>query len=124
MLHPHPHRTWFPFILVGLTVALLLFVVIWVNEKSEDTYTDDQPEVVEVISAEEYQQEMNSVFTEFLSSKNVNLAYDQLLDIRVPSRYKDVHLELVIILAKYRAGDVEEAIGRYDALKAQINWLP
>ncbi|MFH1631704.1 MAG: hypothetical protein ABIA47_01605 [bacterium] len=122
-MHHPTYRTWFPFILVGLTICLLL-VVVAVTQRRGNDEPEGSVDVVEVVSAQEYQGTMNKVFTDFLTSHDADSAYYALLDTRVPSRYKETHLELVVILVMYREGNSEEALERYNGLQEQINWLP
>lgn len=122
-MHPS-HRTWFPHILIGLSVLLALGIYAWVQGgRALDTGSVIENEQV-AVTEEEYESEIATVMSGFISSNNAEEAYAELLDTRVPSGYKELHLELVIIMSKYKSGVTDEAQARYELLKAQYNWLP
>lgn len=125
-MHHHEHRTWFPYILIGLSVALALVVAVWFQPGEEAPTQNDQraaQEVPDVMTEEEYRVTVNAILQEYQSGGDARAAYQALLDIVIPSTYKDVHLELVIIMGKFDAQKEEEAQARYDLLRQQNDWL-
>lgn len=120
----HEHRTWFPFIVIGVTLCLVLVIVIWKQPSATSVDSDQSTvEVHQVITEEEYQQLVRQVLNDFETSHDSAAAHEALLDIFVPAAYKDIHLELVIIIAKYQSGEDEEAQARLDLLAQQYDWL-
>lgn len=122
----HEHRTWFPYILIGLSVALALVVAVWFQPSDEVAQQNDQrvaQELPDVISEEEYRVMVNAILQEYQATSDARGAYQSLLDIVIPSAYKEVHLELVIIMGKFDAEKAEEAQARYDLLRQQNDWL-
>lgn len=112
------HRTWFPFILVGLTFALLLAVGAWVQHEGGEVEVS-----LEAPSDPEYMAELTTVLTTYDTDDDVQAAYDELLDMRVPAGYKELHLELVIAFGKLLGGD-EEGASRLETVRSMYSWLP
>ncbi|MCH8049601.1 hypothetical protein IH979_02725 [Patescibacteria group bacterium] len=122
----HTHRTWFPFILIGLTVLLILVTAVWTRPSDESKpFGESTAQVVErtAVSKEEYQVLVNEILQRYKSTGDVEQAYQTLLDIVIPPSYKEVHLELVIIMGKFDAGKTEEAQARFNLLKQRYSWL-
>lgn len=124
--HQHEHRTFFPFILIGLTVLLALFIVAITRDSSPESNvqtSSSSQSVVNMVSEEEYQRLTSEILRDYESNKDVERAYQSLLDIVLPPTYKEVHLELVIIMSKFDSGQTDEAQARLDVLRQQYSWL-
>ena len=117
-----PHRTWFPFILIGLSLGLLLVVALLVKEKNEAPIPPE--DYVLPAEAYDYPGSVANVFLGFQSSENAVGAREQLLLMRVPSEYRDLHVALVLYFDAAIRGEVLEAEGQYATLKTQYPWLP
>lgn len=114
------HRTWFPFILVGLTLALGAGVWAW---QSNDA-TPSQPDVaVEAPTSVEYQAEVIAIVQSYLDDADEQAAYEALLDVWVPTDAKEVHLDLVIAFGKLVAGD-ESGAELLETVRSVHDWLP
>lgn|GEM_PF-1321410 len=126
----HRNPSWFPLILIGLSIALLLAVVIFVAGEGEMQETvgaiHESPgeEVADAITGAEYETLVTGVLRAYQEDEDAARAYQGLIDISVPAGYKDVHLELVIAFGSIRTGDVEEGRSRLDILRNTYTWLP
>jgi len=123
--HQLEHRTWFPFILIGLTITLAVIIVIWAQPKTSEPVKYSPYVAVEsaAVSEAEYQNLINYILKTYNENGDIEAAYQSLLDIVIPSSYKEVHLELVIIMSKYEAGNDTEAQERLETLKEKYPWL-
>jgi len=121
MDHPIEHRNWFPFILVGLTLALAAGVWAWQasDVPSSRVQTED---VHEAPTSEEYQQEVARIVTQYEQGGDVQVAYDALVEVWVPTEAKAVHLDLVIAFGKLLAGD-ETGQALLDSIMTDNAWL-
>lgn len=135
---PIHHRSWFPFVLVGLTVSLVLLVALaYVNKQAPK----QQSAQADVVTENEYQVAAAAVtrgfFARFDSVANdeerlelVESAQSELLELLVPSAEKDLHLELVMSLNLLKKGlsdddDAAQLEGRrrLEAVFEQYSWL-
>jgi len=121
MDHPIMHRTWFPFILVGLTLALTAVIFAWQEQDVTPARVQTQ-EVHEVPTSQEYQQEVVSILAQYQQDGDAQWAYGALVETWVPTDAKAVHLDLVIAFGKLVAGD---EVGRelLDSIRASNAWL-
>lgn len=124
-MHHTEHKTWFPFILIGLTLALLLVIAVF-RAPSEVQEVSDSESAVEIIevSEDEYKASVVSILNNQVQSKDYSNAYEALLNVLVPVTYKDLHLELTIAIAQLRDGNIDEGQARLDLVQAQTDWLP
>lgn len=114
------HRTWFPFILIGLTLALA--AGIWAWQSDDHPLASDAPEIV-APTLVEYQAEVIAIVQAYLEDGDAQGAYDALLDVWVPSDAKDVHLDLVIAFGKLVSGD-ESGAELLETVRSVYDWLP
>jgi len=91
-IFPH-HHSWFPLILVGLTIGLVGVLFVFVTP---DVHAPEPVTVVEVITEEIYQQRLASVLDAYEVDGDIEAAYGAILALSVPARLKDEHLALVI----------------------------
>jgi hypothetical protein len=99
MMPKNSYKDWFPHILIGLTILLALASAWWVSERSDDematsSVVDSPPSV---LSGTQYRREVESIFEEFLVSKNREGAFADLFDMRVESSLRSEHLELILL---------------------------
>lgn len=121
------HKTFFPFILVGLSVLLAVTLAAWYRPSSNvnSSPTPDTSISRVAPSHDEYVAAVTLVMSDFVNGMTTAaVAYDRLVEIVVPAADQGTHLELVIIMSKFRDGDTELAQSRYDALKQSQSWLP
>lgn len=118
------HRTWFPFIMIGLSVLLLGTYIIWGSPSNEVAPTSEGASLVAAPTEEEYQAEVTSILNGYASDKNAGQTYEELLNVRVPAAEKDFHLDLVIAFSDLRDGRTASGQARIDLLRAQADWLP
>ncbi len=138
--HTIHHRSWFPFVLVGLTLSLL-FLVAWVYRQSSSpsAYVDEPS--VPAVTEDEYQTAVKNVMAGFLTKLDgstddtsrltvVQSTMDNVLALLVPGPRKDLHLELVMSLGLMRRGLSDEdptayAEGRrrLESVLVQYPWL-
>lgn len=115
--HLH-HRTWFPLVVIGLSLILLLLVVwslmAWENNPAVSY------EATSTVTAEQYQKEVGTVMKNFWSQYEsqvndaarlsfVSETEQKLLALRVPTEDQSVHFELASGLGLLRQGLVGDA---------------
>lgn len=122
----HQHRTWFPFILTGLTLALGLFLYLEVYQKPVPEQLT--PVIVEsgliTVTEEGYKEEVAGVLAGFSKGESASSAYNRLIDIRTPNEFKSLHLELVIAFGELKEGKKDSAEARLQTVRRQYPWLP
>ena len=139
MFHEHHHRSAFPLIIVGLTLALLLVLALLfgpaVRDQSRGLLRPSQ-----AVSAEMYERDVAQIMvrlqerTEMVEDDEAHYdilssATSELLALTVPASYQSVHLELVASLDLLRQGvfgeetKVEEGARRLEALYQTYPWL-
>ena len=122
----HEHRTWFPFILIGLTLSfVILLAVVWrpgtvvpISVQPDVTYAAPVP-----VDANAYKEQARTALTRYQESGDAANAYKHLLDLRVPAELKDTHLELVVALSLIDGGNEQEGEDRLHALLLKEAWL-
>ena len=119
------HRSWFPFILIGLSTALAALILV-VYEPGATPSTDDEPAVV-VPTAAEYEASVNAVMATYAVSPTVTAAQtalDALIAMRVPTAdYQQAHLDLVIAYGQLAAGNAEVGDARLVVAESLYPWL-
>lgn len=101
----HRHAYAFPILLGALTVALVLLVWQTVTPSTQEGYTV-LTEVKEPVTVADYEQSLQGVmdgFTMTYTTKSIEAdrrvyaeeVLQQVLDLRVPTERKDVHLQIV-----------------------------
>ncbi|MEK7665916.1 MAG: hypothetical protein AAB337_03510 [Patescibacteria group bacterium] len=131
------HRTLFPLLVIAMTLALVAMIFFSFRDRFEATLNNGNGRV----DAVEYQSNAHAI----LKDLRVDLAISaddtarivllqqtqrQLLELIVPSNYKEIHLELVITLSQlasaYEAEDiagVTSASSRWEDLVSQYSWI-
>lgn len=118
------HRSWFPFILVGLSTALLALIVVVYNPDATPVVPNDP--VVVVPTDEEYEAAVQQVVSAFMLSSDSEAdkaAYDALIAMRVPSvEYQAAHIALVLAFGQMVAGEDVEGNVRLFGLHETYPW--
>ncbi|MBT3231139.1 hypothetical protein HN358_05205 [Candidatus Uhrbacteria bacterium] len=113
----HSHRTWFPYILIGLTVVLLLVVFAITNKSPQQ---GSEP----ILTTIEYQETIDQLLIDYYASdSDTYKIYESLLGLRVQEDQKQVHLDLVLIFGKLLSGEIESINGAIADLGADNPWL-
>lgn len=127
--YPHSHRSWFPFILMGLSLALLaiIFVVRHNNDQAAKlkAVTDAELQAAaNVPTNAEYEAALKSVLVAYDADQNASVAYTSLIAMTVPQvSYQTAHLDLVIAFAQLQAGQAAEGKTRLDLARSTYAWL-
>ncbi len=139
MFHEHHHKSAFPLLVVGLTLALLLVLALLFGPAVRDqsrgllrpspsvsaqAYERDVAQIMARLKERSEMVEDDEAHYDILSS-----ATSDLLALKVPASYQPVHLELVVSLDLLRQGvfgeeaKVEEGVRRLEALRQTYSWL-
>ena len=138
MITAHP-KTWFPLVLIFLTLALLVAMLFLFDPKSSNQ-TD--LEVTEPqVTATDYKSEVEPIVNNLLLNieqagddlERINIlkqVQDQLLAVLVPAEYREAHLEIVIALNLMRQGyllqdedQMAEGQARFEQILLSDHWL-
>jgi len=140
LFHHHKRTLIFPFIFIGLTVGLILFMV---YAFTGDENIDRSGEVAEqepAVTDDDYRGEISKVVGDYLQRREttgsdlerlvlVEDALDNVLALKVSAAYKDLHLELASSLYQIseglrgEAGALEQGEGRFDRAVSSNPWL-
>lgn len=119
------HRSWFPAILIGLSLILgIAFLSVTKDKDGRGLFTvRPAPGAREGVREEDYQSAVNGVLRVYSEDGDAKAAYDALILLRVPSSELTTHLDLVAAMGKLMSGDEADGKARLSALKAQHDWL-
>jgi hypothetical protein len=123
------HRSWFPAILIGLSLALAVFFIGVIKHREAGGGTglfsspDPLPEPAVAVTEEGYRASVNSVLENYSIKKDAKNAYNALILLRVPAADQTLHFDLVVAFGKLSSGQKEEGEARLAALKAENTWL-
>lgn len=117
------HRSWFPVILTGLSVALgvLIFAAYEPGERATETSTLQVPTTAP--TADEYQSAITAALSDEAHA-NAAATREVLKKMQVPAEYLALHLQLVFAYNDYVDGNVAEGDARMEALRVANTWLP
>jgi len=134
MFHEHHHRSFFPVVLVGLTLVLV-FVVLFATGPFTNLSRRGE---IDVPTSERYEAQVQRILFAFDERFNMAdatesrvfvavQATDELLALVVPADLRDLHLELIITLNRLRqdleagnAAAVDASVRRLEELHAQL----
>ncbi len=139
----HHHKaSWFPFILIGLTLGLLSFMVFAFSERNPETTSSmSEMEIQEpVVTDEDYRINIQNVISSYLQQRDsattdldrlvlAEDTLDKVLAIRVSAAYKELHLNLATSLfqmvqgLKGEEGAYEKGRERFDQIVEENPWL-
>ncbi|MFC1788124.1 hypothetical protein ACFLZY_02810 [Patescibacteria group bacterium] len=134
------HHNFFPLIIAGLTIALILFMVYSFAARQDQKGFDQKQSVVSSVSDKDYRDQIKKVVKDFQKGfaqaetgiEQLVLVEDtlkQVLTIKVPAAYKDMHLELAMTLNLMQSGfrgqqqDLDQGQARLGQLLLQYPWL-
>lgn len=119
------HRSWFPYILIGLSLALMALIAVTYDRKEGIGGEEGEGGVgMTVPTTAEYEAAMQGILAAYDVDGNAQKAYDALVATTVPTvSYQAVHLELVIALAQIAGGNTEEGTARFDLARVSHVWL-
>ena len=116
------HRSWFPFILVGLTVALLAVVLVVRTPRQAGVSSSESTTVFPDPDA--YETNVHRIYQTYLEDSNAQAAYDALIVLRVPSvDMQAAHLGLVIAFGQLAAGKTDEGAARLSVVLTTYPWI-
>lgn len=118
------HRSWFPYILIGLSLTLMaILAVTYEGKKGEGKEGGDENIEIVVPTPAQYEAGVRAVLAAFDDSKNASLAIDSLVAMVVPSNaYQEAHLEFVLAFSQIKLGEVDAGMERLTAARALYNW--
>jgi hypothetical protein len=116
------HRSWFPPILVGLSLLLgLVFVVALKGDRVIPQFPHEAS--TPKISEADYQSAANVILDAYAEDHDASRAYNALILLRVPKEEQEVHFDLVVAFGKLMTKETKEGEARLSALKAAHPWL-
>ena len=106
------HRTWFPFVLVGLSLSLVLLIIFFVTPRQKIPPVISVPEQ-QLIDSGAYKTQVHDLLQSFLDGWSVASTTEAkmrqtdetlsvLFTIRVPKEFLDTHLSVVLALQDLR----------------------
>ena len=141
MIH---HRSWFPFVVVGLSLTLALVVLWGFVTRSTAPDASGSPsagaEAVKPVNDDEYRAQAAVIISGLVpvlaraeageQLAQIDLAMSGMLALIVPAERREMHQELVFSLNKMRLGLANsddtlyaEGRARFDELLDQYSWL-
>ncbi len=117
------YRTWFPYMLIGLTVILSLGVILWVKHKMEEPTLTPAVQQIEAPTVEEYQAEIIKILDEYSIQEKRMEVYNALFGLTVPSEMRAVHIELVLLFDDASDTPASVKAGLND-LAIEYPWIP
>lgn len=125
------HRSWFPAILIGLSLALALVFLGVTKNRNGDTRAsvvqssvNRETQKKEPATEEGYQSAVTSILETYAEEKDAQAAYNALILLRVPVAFQTLHFDLVVAMGKLMVKETADGESRLQALKAQYSWLP
>tara|TARA_Y100000031_G_C8124975_1_gene340034 strand:+ start:298 stop:675 length:378 start_codon:yes stop_codon:yes gene_type:complete len=124
MISMHP-RTWFPLILVTITMALLVVVLFLFGPAFVSNEASD---VLPRVMVKEYQEQADNIVTGFTGTlEEAQTVQNDLLGLVVPADYREIHLEMVIatnlIIQGYSEADqdkIDQGLARFQIAVSQL----
>lgn len=110
--------------MIGVTVLILVIYGAWGRSSNLPEENVSTMQEVHNVDAGEYQAEVIQILNDFDAHQDAGQTYEDLLSVKVPAAYKDVHLELVVAFGELRANKTESGEARLDLLRRQTDWLP
>ena len=125
-------RNWFPVIVAGLTILLAFgFYTKFTPDvltSLTKTDTDSQPLVpaAPAITDAGYKAAVTSIFATYDQNLDARQTYNAIIALHVPASMQQFHIDCIIALGKLsdgRAGSMDDATARFNALHAQYSWF-
>ena len=134
-LTPHHHRTYFPFVLAAATLALLGLILFTFGGRFRPV---EPIESADPVTAVEYQADARAALKGLTAALTVagsdaerveilRDAQTELLELVVPAEFKDLHLDLVIVLSQWAnvyegTEETDGTKGTEDVEAVQARW--
>jgi len=112
----HSHRTWFPYILIGLTIALLLIVVAILGRGPHE-------EIIPALQEHEYIEVVGTILDTYKADSDAHKAYESLLALKIEEGQREVHLDLVLMFGKLLNGELDSIDEYIVQLDEKYTWL-
>ncbi len=117
------HKTWLPMITIGLILGFMLgYVAEQAVPPSTASAADFENQTAELISEADYRSTVKEIISAYQTNQNAELAYKQLLELRVPAADTANHLSLVLTFGAIKDGEVGKASDLANILTS-ISWL-
>src|SRR3989338_1012896 len=99
-------RSWFPYILAGLTVLLTAAFLVVEQRLDDEGRNDRAPQTVQAPLATEssYAGAATAILAGYATDGDAKRAYDALIVLRVPPAMQSAHFDLVVAFGKLLAG--------------------
>ncbi|MCR4312054.1 MAG: hypothetical protein NUV56_02095 [Candidatus Uhrbacteria bacterium] len=118
-------RSWFPFILAGVTILLTAAFILVDDGKIGGISTGGQEEIATpTVTEGSYKTAVTAILSTYATDRSASATYNALILLRVPPVMQQLHFDLVVAFGKLVTGDEEDGAARLSALKAQYPWLP
>ncbi len=123
MMAKKHYRTWFPHIVIGLTVLLAIGVYILFSNRDANTTDHDIAQSIVIPTSEEYRENVSAIIETYYADENREDAFGDLLNQIVPAEERDIHVEIILLFdqpSDTRA-NIEQGLLE---LKSAHSWLP
>ena len=119
-------------ILIILIGGGAYFILVRKNNQSADDPNLLNKSIINPFLEEEYEENIKEILEAFSNQEiEITEAVKKIVDLTVPAKYKDLHLNLVIALSKISQGkdkadqsEIEEGLVDLAQIRQQYNWLP
>jgi hypothetical protein len=137
----HRHKSFFPIVLGALTIGLITLFV-YSSKPAEQVRNVSMEPAQQFIAPSEGEYEsglkdaLQPYFKEYDGAENngvriilIESTLSDVLDLRLPTTYKELHLDIAVALnlistgLRAEGGDVEAGRARIDALAATYSWM-
>lgn len=117
------HKTWAPFAIMGVLIVIIggFFLLKGEKEEIRDGRSNVAVEKREPVTAEGYQFDMQNAIDTFRANEDGAAFKAELLTIRVPKEYLDLHLAFVGAVDTNESADL--AIAEINQLAQTASWL-
>lgn len=136
-LFHHHHRSWFPFVLIILTVFFIGFVAWGLADRQASKIEISHGETETPVDAEAYRTQIKRATQEYKTAMDASTGdlerllltektLERVLNLRVPSQYKSLHLDFAVALNLIRnglrgeEGALEEGQERFASVLARL----
>ena len=126
------HRTWVPFILVGITILILAAFFAWgesagvpnsggMSGIGVESVTNPQ-EIIPGPTVEEYTVEMQQLLSIYDRNGDAGQMYESLLHVTVPAERREQHIEFIVAFGELRSGNEAAGNARLDLIRSELGW--
>lgn len=122
----HHYRTWFPHIVIGLTILLGAGIYYWVTiqEDSAPPVPVANIPINAPLTQSEYEDQVTTIIEAYQADANRDGAFSSLLNMQgIPTEMRDLHVELILLLDQPSDSPANVNAGLND-LRNDYTWLP